>query len=172
MKNNPVKYFFLFAIGLGVRLLPFRAPNLEPLMAMVMPISRSFNLVASFLFGVFSIAIYDLLTVGFGVWTIVAGLAYGLVGVAASLYFRNRSGWRNYAKFAFYSTIVFDIATGLSMGPIFFDQPLLAAVLGQIPFTLIHLLSNVSFAILLSPMIEKWLVKKDSVVPNLVGVSA
>lgn len=173
MKKNPIKFIILFAVGLFVRLLPFRAPNLEPLMAMVMPLSRNFSRLYSFLFGFLSVAVYDMFTVGFGVWTLFAGIAYGLVGLAASFYFQNRTGWKNYAKFAFVGTIVFDIVTGLSMGPIFFDQPFMSAVIGQIPFTAIHLLSNVSFAIVLSPMIERWVEKESTVVvvsPEVVRV--
>ncbi|MEY2671880.1 MAG: hypothetical protein RL687_297 [Candidatus Parcubacteria bacterium] len=131
-------------------------------MAMVMPMSRTYGGLYSFLFGFLSIAVYDMFTVGFGVWTLVAGIAYGLVGFGASVYFANRTGWKSYAKYAFFATIVFDLVTGLSMGPLFFGQPFLAAVIGQIPFTAIHLLSNVSFAIVLSPMIEKWVMKESS----------
>ncbi len=173
MKKNPIKIISLFVVGLLVRLLPFRAPNLEPLMAMVMPLSRTYGRLYSFLFGFLSVAVYDMFTVGFGVWTLFAGIAYGLVGLAASFYFQNRTGWKNYAKFAFFATIVFDVVTGLSMGPLFFGQSFMAAIVGQIPFTAIHLLSNVSFAIVLSPMIERWVEKESTVVaiiPEVVRV--
>lgn len=160
-------------MGLLVRLLPFRAPNLEPVMAMVMPLSRRYGSVYAFLFGFLSIALYDSVTAGLGVWTLIAGLSYGLVGIGATLYFNNRTGWKNYAKYAFVATIAFDVATGLTMGPIFFGQPFMAAVIGQIPFTAIHLLSNVSFAIVLSPMIERWVMKESvslTSIPEVVRV--
>lgn len=167
MKKNPIKIISLFIVGLLVRLLPFRAPNLEPIMAMQMPLARKYGSVYAFLFGFLSIALYDSVTAGFGVWTLIAGFAYGLVGIGASLYFKNRTGWKNYAKYAFVATIAFDAATGLTMGPIFFGQPFMAAVLGQIPFTAIHLLSNVSFAIVLSPMIERWVMKESDVLVSI-----
>lgn len=138
-----------------------------------MPLARKYGSIYAFLFGFLSIALYDSLTAGLGVWTLIAGIAYGLVGIGAGAYFKNRTGWKNYAKYAFVATIAFDVATGLTMGPIFFGQPFLAAVIGQIPFTAIHLLSNVSFAIVLSPMIEKWVMKESNVLvsnPEVVRV--
>jgi uncharacterized membrane protein len=173
MKKNPIKFISLFIVGLLVRLLPFRAPNLEPIMAMQMPLSRRYGSIYAFLFGFLSIALYDSVTAGFGVWTLISGVAYGLVGIGASMYFANRTGWKNYAKYAFVATIAFDAATGLTMGPIFFGQPFVSAVIGQIPFTVIHLLSNVSFAIVLSPVIERWVMKESNVlvkVPEIVRV--
>lgn len=171
MKKNPIKIISLFTVGLLVRLLPFRAPNLEPIMAMLMPTARKYGSIYAFLFGFLSIALYDSMTAGFGVWTLIAGLAYGLVGIGASLYFKNRTGWKNYVKYAFVATIAFDALTGLTMGPIFFGQPFIAALIGQIPFTAIHLLSNVSFAIVLSPMIERWVMKEDRVLVNVPEVA-
>jgi Cu/Ag efflux pump CusA len=52
--------------------------------------------------------------------------------------------------------------TGPTIGPIFFHQSLMASIIGQIPFTLLHLLGNIIFAILLSPAIDKILIKKKS----------
>ena len=43
----------------------------------------------------------------------------------------------------------------------------MVSLAGQIPFTVLHLLGNVSFAIVLSPAIEKWLVKEDRKVVSL-----
>jgi hypothetical protein len=50
--------------------------------------------------------------------------------------------------------------TGPTIGPIFFHQSLMGSIIGQIPFTLLHLLGNIIFAILLSPGIDKILIKK------------
>ena len=60
-------------------------------------------------------------------------------------------------------TLFYDAVTGLTIGPLFFHQSFIVSLVGQIPFTVLHLLGNVSFAIVLSPMIERWLVKEDSV---------
>ena len=60
------------------------------------------------------------------------------------------------------------------MGPLFFGMPFIVALVGQIPFTALHLLGNVSFAIVLSPVIERWVLaseKKVATVSSIVKVS-
>lgn len=163
MKKNWLKYAFAFIAILLVRLIPFRAPNVEPIMAAQMPFGRVYGKLAAFLFGALSVVVYDSLTSGLGVWTAITAMAYGLVGLGAGYYFKNRTGRKNYVVFAIMATITYDAVTGLTLGPIFFDQPFMAAVIGQIPFTALHLLGSVTFAIVLSPAIESWSSKKSAV---------
>lgn len=169
MKKNWFKYIFAFVAVLLVRLIPMRAPNLEPIMAAQMPFGRVYGGVASFIFGAASIVVYDSFTSGIGIWTLVTAVAYGLLGLGAGAFFKNRTGRANYVKYTIVATIAYDLVTGLSIGPIFFGQSLISAFVGQIPFTLLHLLGNVAFAIVLSPVIEMWAVKESNVeVPVLV----
>jgi len=161
MKKNWLKYTIMFISVLIFRLVPFRAPNLEPIMAVIMPLGKVYGDIMSFIFGVLSIIIYDSVTSGIGVWTLITAVAYGLVGYGAFWYFKNRSGWKNYALYAIIATIIYDAVTGLTLGPLFFEQSFMLALVGQIPFTAIHLLGNVSFAIVLSPLIERFLVKES-----------
>lgn len=169
MKKNWFKYIITFVVILALRLVPFRAPNVEPIMAAQMPFGKLYGKLAAFVFGALSIVIYDSLTSGIGVWTGITALSYGLVGVGATIYFKNRSGWRNYALYAVIATVLYDAATGLTLGPLFFGQSFLGAVVGQIPFTALHLLGNVSFAIVLSPVIEMWISKESKVATPVSG---
>jgi hypothetical protein len=166
MKKNWLKYIIAFISVLIFRLLPFRAPNVEPIMAVIMPLGKLYGGMMSFMFGVFSIVIYDSVTSGIGIWTFITAFAYGFVGIGSYWYFKNRSGWKNYALFAVIMTIFYDAVTGLTIGPLFFGQSFVVSLVGQIPFTLLHLLGNVSFAIVLSPVIERWLVKESKKVIN------
>ena len=171
MKKNWFKYIIAFVSVFLIRLIPFRAPNLEPIMAVAMPFGKAYKGLFTFIFAASSIILFDLVTSGFGMWTAITALAYGLVGYGASFYFKNRSGWKNYALYAIIATILYDAVTGLTMGPLFFGMPFMVALVGQIPFTVLHLLGNVSFAIVLSPVIEKWVLagqKKVVVVPSAV----
>ena len=161
MKKNWLKTTIMFISVLIFRLMPFRAPNVEPIMAVIMPFGKAYGALMSFIFGVLSIVVYDSVTSGFGVWTILTALAYGLVGVGAFWYFKNRSGWKSYPSYAIIATIIYDALTGLTLGPVFFHQSFVNALVGQVPFTALHLLGNVSFAIVLSPAIERWLVKES-----------
>jgi energy-coupling factor transport system substrate-specific component len=162
--KNWSKYIILFLSVFLVRLIPFRAPNLEPIMASIMPVGKKYGVVASFVFGFLSVLLYDSLTSGWGIWTLITALTYGLIGIGAYFFFQNRSGWRNYALYALVATVIYDAITGLTLGPIFWGQSFIVALIGQIPFTIIHLLGNISFAIILSPVIERFLVMKESVV--------
>lgn len=165
--KNKVKYLIAFFSVFLFRLIPFRAPNVEPVMTVIMPLGKRYGALMSFFFGVLSIVIYDSVTSGFGVWTLVTALAYGFIGVGASFYFRVRSGWKNYALYAVIATIIYDAVTGLTVGPLFFHQSFITSAVGQIPFTALHLLGNVSFAIVLSPAIEKWLVKESKIAVSM-----
>lgn len=154
--NKQVKYIVIFLSAFLIRLVPFRAPNVEPVMAAIMPLGKTYSKFVAFAFGFFSIVLFDSVTSGLGIWTIVTALAYGLLGIGAHYFFQNRSGWKNYAAYAVIATIFYDAVTGLTIGPLFFHQSFFVSVIGQIPFTIIHLLGNVSFAIVLSPVIERW----------------
>lgn len=153
--NNWIKYTTSFLIVFLIRLIPFRAPNIEPVMAVIMPFGKVFGPLASFLFGFLSIFIFDSVTSGIGVWTIITGISYGFLGLGSWYFFRNRFGWKNYAVYAFIGTILYDGLTGLTIGPIFFHQSFMSSLIGQIPFTILHLVGNISFAIVLSSLIEK-----------------
>jgi len=143
-----------------IRLIPFRPPNIEPIMAATMPFSRACGKMAGFLFAFGSMVLFDVMVGKVGIWTFITAIVYGLVGLGAADYFKNKknTAW-NYAKFAVISTIFFDAVTGFTIGPIFFGQSFIAAVLGQIPFTVMHLLGNVSFALVLSPSLYAFVIE-------------
>ena len=166
MKKNWLKYTIAFFSVLIFRMIPFRTPNVEPIMAVIMPFGKIYGGVMAFVFGFLSIVLFDSMTSGIGVWTLVTALAYGLLGIGAQYYFKNRSGWKSYASYAVVATIIYDAITGLTIGPLFFHQTFMISLVGQIPFTVLHLLGNVSFAIVLSPVIERWIMKSEVRVVN------
>lgn len=142
-----------------VRLIPWRAPNVEGVMATLMPFGKRYGKVQAFVYGALSIALYDEVMGKVGSWTALTAISYGLVGVGAGWFFKAREGSRlNYVKFSIVATILYDAVTGLSVGPLFFHQPFVDAFLGQIPFTLWHLLGNALFAVVVSPLFYKWIV--------------
>jgi len=159
--RNKFKILIIFVSCMLFRLLPLRAPNVEPIMASVMPISKKYGVCFSFLFPFLSIFIYDLLT-HFGSWTFIVGITYGLVGVASFLYFKKyKSSTKNFALFAVFGTIVFDLITGVLFAPMF-GQNMLSALVLQIPFTALHLAGNIGFALTLSPILNRWLVSSKT----------
>ena len=156
-----------FALGWGAvflfRLIPFRPPNFEPMLATIMPFSKRYGVLGSFLFGFLGIVLFDAVTSGWGIWTVVTAIAYGLLGAGSCLFFKNReASIKNFLSFGIAGTLFYDAVTGLTIGPIFQGQPFAVALAGQIPFTLMHLLGTVVFATLLSPALYRWVVSNDA----------
>lgn len=163
MKKNWPKFILGWVISFLVRLVPFRPPNIEPILGIQMPFSKAYGYTPAFLFGFSSIFFFDLAVNKFGGWTFVTALAYGFLGIWSARYFKiRRNSATNYLKFSIMATLAYDAITGLSIGPLFFGQPFMAAVIGQIPFTLLHLLGNCSFAVLASPLIYRYAISKRS----------
>jgi len=159
-KKNWLKFTLGFLVCLLVRLIPFRPPNIEPILATQMPFSKAYGAYAGFLFAFLSIVVYDLVTGTLGVWTLLTAGTYGVLGFWAFYFFRNRKSNRwDYAYFAVVGTLFFDAVTGLSIGPLFFHQSFMSALVGQIPFTLWHLVGNVSFSLILSPVIYNFVIQ-------------
>ena len=159
-KINWLKVLLGMGVWFLIRLFPFRPPNIEPILATQMPFSKAYGGVVGFFFAFFGILLFDLATGHYGAWSYLTAGAYGLLGIWAFYFFRKRESSRwNYVRFAIMGTLFFDVVTGLSLGPIFFNQPFIEALVGQIPFTLWHLLGNVSFAFILSPAIYSYIIE-------------
>jgi len=138
----------------------------------MMPFSKAYGAFVGFSFAVLSILLYDVATSTLGVQTFFTVGAYGVLGLLSASYFKQNKPARphnegaggtnkwSYVRFAIFGTLFFDAFTGLTIGPIFFHQSFIQSLMGQIPFTTLHLMGNVIFAFFLSPMIYKNLIKK------------
>jgi hypothetical protein len=159
--NKTYKIFAVASLALLFRLIPVRVPNIEPILASMMPISRVYGAGAGFFFALISVLLYDTLTATLGIHTIFTMGAFSVLGVWAGSYFKHKEiSTKSYVGFAIMGTIFFDAVTGLIPGPLFFDQSFSSAIIGQIPFTALHLLGNIVFAVTLSPAINHFLVRK------------
>lgn len=171
IKTGGAKFIIGWLAVFLIRLVPFRSPNFEPMLATIMPYSKKYSVLASFAFGFLGILAIDVVMAKIGMWTFVTAFAYGFLGVWAYYYFKNReSNIKNYVTFGVLGTILYDAVTGLSVGPLFFGQSFVSAFVGQIPFTLMHLGGTVFFAIALSPALYRWVVINDVLeIPALLG---
>ena len=170
--TGALKFLLGWVIVFLFRLIPFRPPNFEPMLATIMPFSKKFGIFGSFIFGFLGIILFDAVTSGWGVWTWITAVAYGVLGIGARLFFKNReASVKNFLSFGIVGTIFYDAVTGLTLGPIFQGQSFMVALTGQIPFTLMHLLGTVVFATLLSPALYRWVVKSEklelAVIPSI-----
>ena len=131
------------------------------MLSVVVPFSKRYGILGSFLFGFLGIVFYDAVTSGWGSWTAVTAVCYGLLGIAAHLFFKHRdASVKNFLLFGIPATLVYDAVTML-IGPVFANQPLVAALVGQISFTLMHLLGTIVFSVLLSPALYRWVVQNE-----------
>lgn len=166
-KLGGLKYFIILMGGIALRFLPFKAPNIEPVMASTMPLAKKYGALSGFLFAFLSMVLFDIIDGEVGAWTWITAIVYGAIGIAAHYYFKNKNSRPlNYLKFSIIATLSFDALTGLTIGPLFFNQSFTAALMGQIPFTAIHLLSNSVLALALSPVIFYWLELKPKAAPK------
>jgi hypothetical protein len=80
-------------------------------------------------------------------------------------------GRKHFVGFAVVGTLLYDLATALLFG-FQFGQTLEATLLGQIPFTAYHLLGNVVFAAVFSPLVSKYVVENEALDLHLDGRGA
>ena len=57
--------------------------------------------------------------------------------------------------------IFFDVVTGVILGPLIGGSSFYIALMGQIPFTVLHLMGGTLFAITVSPFVSKLLAKSE-----------
>ncbi|MBR9700123.1 hypothetical protein GOV09_06715 [Candidatus Woesearchaeota archaeon] len=156
--KNIFKYLIGLVTVILLRLIP-GPQNVEPIMATMMPFSKRWGWLAGLLFSVASILAYDFITGLYGPWSFFTAGTYGLLGILSGLYLKKRkSSIGNYVGFAVISTIIYDVITGFGVGMLVFKQTFMLTLLGQIPYTLIHLTGNVILAALISPVLYNWVV--------------
>lgn len=146
----------------AIRLFPWRPPNVEPILATAMPFGKHLGPVTAFLFASLNIMLYDLMTRSIGSWTYTSAATYGIVGIAAAYWFAHRKGTPlNYALFAIPAVLFYDAITGVLLGPLLFDISFAEAFIGQIPFTVNHLISSVVLALVVSPLVDRWILRNS-----------
>jgi uncharacterized membrane protein YuzA (DUF378 family) len=144
------------------RLLP-RPPDVEPVMTGLTPLGRKLGALAGGLFGVLAVLVYDVAAGQVGPWTVATASCYGLVGLAGGLWLSSRKnpGILDYGAFAIAGTLFYDSVTALAFGS-FFGYSLPVIVAGQVPFTLMHLATNVFGVLFISPLLGRYVVDNES----------
>ena len=100
--------------------------------------------------------LYDAITSGITQWTAVTAVTYGLIGLASPLFMQGKYPLARYVGYAVVATLFFDAITGVVAGAVLFDMSWKTGLIGQIPFTINHLIGNTLLAVALSPLID-WL---------------
>ena len=161
-RKNWIKFLIGWIVVFAIRLVPFRPPNVEPVLATQMPFAKRYGWQSGFLFGFLSIFLFDLVTSGIGSWTWITAIAYGLLGPLSFILLKKRKNHPvPYVVVGIFGTLLYDAVTGLSVGPLFFGQPFMEALVGQVPFTLMHVAGTVVLSAVVSPLLYRWVLEND-----------
>ena len=87
-----------------------------------------------------------------GLWTLTGALSWGLVGLLFSRQKPNGSPF-TFAKLGLGGTLLFDALTGPVASTFVWGMPFSEALVGQIPFTIKHLLGIAAISIVLAPLL-------------------
>lgn len=100
--------------------------------------------------------LFDFMTLKVGVWTIGTALVYGLIASIFSMYLSKlkKVSLGRYGVMSVVGILAFDFLTGPVMSSYMFRIPFEIALLGQIPFTLLHLASGVTLTLLLVQVLD------------------
>ena len=152
----------LFGIGLGastaLRLARF-FPNNDPIMAVTLPYAKR-GRVAALAFPVVAMVLFDLLSGKVGVWTLVTAGTYGTLGLGFSFLYKALAergrvvGPMTFLLSGIAGVLVFDFVTGPILSSALFPMSFAQAFVGQIPFTLKHLVSVSIYAVVISPLVD------------------
>lgn len=98
-----------------------------------------------------------------GLWTLTGAITWGIVGLLFSMQKPNGSPF-TFAKLGLGGTLLFDALTGVILSPLIWGMPWGDALVGQIPFTIKHLMGiaavSLIFAPLLFPSVRRSLVSR------------
>jgi hypothetical protein len=139
-------------------------PNNDPIMGCVLPFSKQDRWWYSPLFAFLTMFSFDFLTGMIGPWTAVTSITYAGLGLLFYKVLRSKKarktkiGLKKYLGCGIIGVLIFDIITGVLAGPLIFGMSFEMALLGQIPFTLLHLTSACGFIVLITPLLDKHLI--------------
>ncbi|MEW6216778.1 MAG: hypothetical protein AB1543_03775 [Candidatus Bipolaricaulota bacterium] len=153
----------LFALSLGlvtVLRLARLFPNNDPILAVVLSYARRGRL-GAVVFPAAAMVLFDLMSQQVGPWTVITAGTYGLLGFGFSCLYGTltRRGYRitttAFPIFGVAGVLVFDFVTGPIMSSVLFRVSFFEALVGQVPFTLRHLLSVVAYTLVVSPALDR-----------------
>jgi hypothetical protein len=166
----------IFGLGLlvsSVLRLAKLFPNNDPIMAVMLPYAKQKRRWMAVAFPVLAMVLFDLLSAQVGIWTVVTAATYGLLGWGFAVLCARRdargrrSGVLTYLSLGVAGVFVFDFVTGPVMSSLMFGMSFQQALLGQIPFTLWHLVSVSTYALVVSPALERALLWAARCEPRL-----
>lgn len=141
------------------RLLRF-IPNNDPIMGCMLPFCREGKWWNSALFAFLTMVSFDIVTAKVGIWTLVTAGTYAAIGILFYWYYRGKAkiGIKTYLGSGIAGVLLFDFITGPIMSSWMFGMTFMEALVGQIPFTILHLISVSAFVLILTPLLDRHLI--------------
>jgi len=145
-------------------------PNSDPIMGFVIPAAKNEKWWKAPLFAFATMFVFDFFTSGIGVWTWVTAGTYSAIALGAGHFLKERkSSITNFLSAGALGVIVFDAITGPGLSSFIFGQPLALTIIGQIPFTVMHLVSASFGILIISPFYDVAILKEMVAVKNAVA---
>jgi uncharacterized membrane protein len=153
-------------------------PNNDPIMACMLPFAKQDKWWQGALFAFLAMVSFDFITMKVGMWTAVTALTYAGLGIMFHFAYKRigKVKLKHYLGSGIVGVLIFDFVTGILFGPAMFGMSFAQAAIGQIPFTIMHLLTATFFIILLTPLLDRAIVSnpslEDSAVLNRIKLRA
>ncbi len=166
-----VKYALSILFCNAYRLLRF-IPNNDPIMGCMLPYARQDRWWNAALFAFLTMVSFDFITMKVGIWTWVTASTYAGLGLLFYFIYKRirKVRLKHYVGSGIAGVLVFDFITGPIMSSYVFNMPFSVALIGQIPFTALHLASVTAFVLILTPLLDRAVVNnpqlEDSAVLN------
>ncbi len=152
------KIFFTILVSNLIRIFRF-IPNNDPIMSFMLPFSKQEKLSVAVFFPIITMVSFDLITGFVGIWTIVTALTYGFLGAFFFFTYKKfkKIKMKHYLASGVVGVLIFDFVTGVMMMPLLFGYSFEIALIGQIPFTILHLATVSGFVLVFTPLVEKFI---------------
>ncbi|MCX6799247.1 MAG: hypothetical protein NTW59_04095 [Candidatus Diapherotrites archaeon] len=166
-----VKYSLGILFCNAYRFLRF-IPNNDPIMGCMLPFSKQDKWWHAAAFAFLTMVSFDLVTSGIGIWTWITAVTYAFLGLLFHVLYKRMKEvkLKHYLVSGAGGVLIFDGITGVLFGPTIFGGSFAQAFVGQIPFTIMHLLSVSAFILILTPLLDRAVVSnpalEDSAVLN------
>jgi uncharacterized membrane protein len=153
---NLLRLVLSLLIANGIRLVRI-IPNNDPVMSMALPFSRRSSALTSFTFPFVTMVSFDFVTGYVGPWTLVTATTYGTIGLAFHYRLKDKKsvGIKMYLGYGIIGVLVFDFVTGVLATPLLYGGTFEESLIGQIPFTAMHLLTSSFFILIVTPLLDR-----------------
>jgi len=164
-----------YAIGIlfcnAYRLLRF-IPNNDPIMGCMLPFAKQGKWWHAALFALITMVSFDFITMRVGLWTAVTAGTYASLGLLFHFQYKRikQVKLKHYLGSGVAGVLIFDFVTGVLFGPVMFGMTFAQALIGQVPFTILHLLTVSGFVLIITPLLDRTVISnpalEDSAVLN------